>query len=348
MSEQPDTTTGQPLRREDLEEAAEAMQKFTGGRVTLQWRTRAHGRFVAAGATQQSEATIYGMEDNKLHILLDEDDAPDDPELTLTPFPNPDVEYFTVQIRPGSKPKPLKRPRMVEPRPPTEAFAAAAQCIIDAKAQKQTVAVDNGDGLRIPQSIPSHLEAAYPPLWFLKRSKTNDAEASNLRTSWISAWVALAQYMGAVFKSELHRTAFGAAVRNAANSVCVGKPGSKEEWKYVFHSVFAALSEIVTVTHGPAAASKVVKRLNSGLDSNLLDIEEALRLAEEPEEPPGTKYRTAPDSLNLQLILQKTAAQEEQIAALKTKLREIEDPPHHNSSFRGQGPRGRGRGRPQH
>ena len=100
------------------------------------------------------------------------------------------------------------------------------------------------------------------------------------------------------------------------------------------------LLPMITVTHGQKAADRVVKKLKEGFESNLVDVEDAIRLAEEEEK--ATAVPNAPQqapSSDLRSVQQQIATIAATTADLVKQIKEHVP----SGSFRGRG-RGRGRG----
>ena len=318
------------------------MKAMVGGRCQIEWRLRRRGRWVQPGPSQRSVGTIHSVEDNLPLIMLDEDNQPNEKFISLSPFPNPDCDYFDVTlIPPKISTRSIKRQREGDHAPDKDTKPQElAQAFLDvSKNAKVTFAVAAGDGLRIPKSIPATVSCLVPPLWAIR--KANGEDPANLELEWTKAFNAFKDHFGAVFRLDVHRSAYALAVQNTVQRIYTPTaPQSKEAWKSWFYNSFQAVHEVITVTHGQKAADRVVKKPKEGFESNLVDVKDAIRLAEEEEK--ATAVPNAPQqapSSDLRSVQQQIATIAATTADLVKQIKEHVP----SGSFRGRG-RGRGRG----
>ena len=230
---------------------------------------------------------------------------------------------------------------------------SAGAMVIDARIGKPTVQILNGDGLKMPTSIPSWLAVCYPPLWLTATPDQNETLRIKKKTECYLAWKALALNRGAIFVITCHREKFEKSSTNASKIVLSPAPLSKEEWLTEFASIFEAVNEIVVVALGFAAAVAFERRLKERLrEHNLIDIEDALLAAEVARTPiTATASTTSTTSVKDTQLIQRMAALEAENAVLREEKRLVQARGGGHRGFRGRaqgrgtGNRGRGMGR---
>ena len=313
---------------------------------------------VRAGNWTTSQGTAV-IDEGALHLKLDElqEDARHD---TLVPFPNADCEYSTVfvsDLAPAGIKKKLRTEGPSNTGPKNTDYTAQAggarqdqrpnadlvRDFMDAKVGKTTRDVPNGDGLRIPASFPTTLTVAYPPVWVSRKSP--DGDNSALVAEYRQAWETLKTHCGASFGKLALQDDYQIALDNAVDTLYAPAPASKEKWRTLFFNSFRLLTLFTTVTLGAKAAEKVATKLKDGWNSNLVDVEEALRAGEKDE---GSK-NADPNPMDTRT---QNAGIANQIAALQRELQQVklensvlrqQQATPHAQSFRGSD-RGRGRG----
>jgi len=359
------------LKDDDLQgiktELVGALRDNCEVKVKITWRTQRRGQLIPPSAWAVWEGEVHSVDADGVLWLAFPQEQDNRPGVTVNPFPNARLDYsgFVVlsaipKEMPGAKGvgglppvggASAKKPR-VETAPRNEPSSnadldmrAVASCFLDAKAQKLTQPVKGGDGLRIPAAIPTRFAATYPPLWWQRKLEGEDV--TSLVLEWREEWERLQRYAGAVFKLPTLRDEYEVCLDNITESLFAPlPPASKEKWKTCFHSVFRAIALLYTVTHGSSVASKTSKKLDDQWRSNLLDVEEAMRLddgatsTESPAPPvPGDRALTA----QIQKLQADNNTLRQQNQAIIQRLHAQEA-----QSFRGRGGRGgRGSGRAQ-
>ena len=218
----------------------------------------------------------------------------------------------------------------------TQLASSIATALTDASRGKLTAPVPNGDGLKIPKTVPDRFYCTYPPLWFARIEAGGSKQ--DISKELVTRWSTLREHLGATFRYAAHRDSFSVHVDNIAASVFITKaPESKARWRTLFANVFGALSDIVTVSQGAKQASTFVTKAWDQFNAGNLDIEECLRLAEVPE-PPSDNKAPVIDTRALQAQLTALSAKnqslEQQLLGMQQSASEFQQT---NSNFRGRG-----------
>jgi hypothetical protein len=245
---------------------------------------------------------VYGLADDKMHLQLDDDNVdPDDPELTLSPFPNPDVEYYDIQIKPKVKVAGgIKRPREDLPMAPAMTPSDIAQSLLDGKAGKRTREVQQGEGLRIPLCIQQPFQSLYPSLYWLRKEKGESME--KILTDWGSDLTELQQHIGAAHIKnpqlrddlQLHKHTLLQAIKVPIND----RPKNRREWERVYWHAIAYLKTCVLVSYGQSSATNVETTTKTAFKKGLLDFEEVILAIENvtPQQVASTGPTPTPTS----------------------------------------------------
>jgi hypothetical protein len=342
------TDTDTPMTKEEVTEVTATLQQYMGSRVTMTWRLKGHGKYVSAGEVTTSGATIFSMEDGRPHLLLDEDKEDEDPVfVTLTPFPNGDVEYFKVQVHPGTKPKAVKRPRAATPAAEALSNADLAQHLIDGKAGKRTVEVPCSEGLRVPVNTPKPFSALYPNLFWAKKERGEPVD--KVVAEWEGQLTQLQTHMGAVaIRAPQVRDDLDLCRQTILQSMRVtiaDRPADRKQWRSLFWHTINFLKICIQVANGAAAAAAVETQARTSFNKGLMDFEELIGSMETPAAPvhqaPTQGQASTPGAANGVSVQEFRSFQ----AEMSKTIGLIQQFLHQNQGGTGGNYRGRGRGR---
>jgi hypothetical protein len=288
---------------------------------------------IRAGKWTTSEGIAVEVENDVLFVRLD--DLQDDPDAdSLSPMPNPDCEYATIEVihaAPGGlKKKPRVEPKKTTnpPTPPvsTDVFVTVSGALT--RSNRTMIPIENGDGLKLPLQVADPWTAVYPNVYFSRRTHDN---AEVLEKEWRRQWQELATLLGAGFRTAQLREMFSAITYVLCITIFAPRtPMLKSEWWAFFYLTFEALAAICTAAHGTTVANKLKDRLQTAFVDNVLDIESTYRKVEEERNqvpPPQTATTTTPPGAQSEL------------AQLRAELQELKEA---MAPKKGKGGKGRG------
>jgi hypothetical protein len=274
-------------------------------RLSIAWRFR-ENKFFEASATVRERADFL-MDGGLPYLKLDSC------RQSITPFPNPDVEYLYVKMCTRSDHHAVVRHHedtMVAPGPVMIAPAASAQPLAEArpfaevtailmqqaqnqeafmKSQAQILAksvrkmsdVNGGDGLKIPEQVTLTLRCGYPCIYFAMRDRlekeAGGTRSDSIRTTlfdmWMEDWQTCALSYGAVFNKPYLRSRWSHDTHGLCTMIHGPTPTTKEGWSHSFTMAFKLVECILTAAGNRVGAIKVHAALLKAYVATSIDIE---------------------------------------------------------------------------
>ena len=213
----------------------------------------------------------------------------------------PEVTWFCLYRRLARPPSQKRARTELDALIPLAQVIATVvtKTMIDAKANKLSVDVVGGDGLRFPVSIPKWLKAMFPPL-YINEVIAKPNSLSEVQKRWLADFVKLREHYAVMFRPGNLEVVFSTSTTNAVNSLAAAPPATKEEWLCTWQNAFLALGAIISVGYGKVAAARLLAKfadIQSGKEL-LIDFEAFLACAIKQEDDEAAVAKVIPPGLS--------------------------------------------------
>jgi hypothetical protein len=184
---------------------------------------------------------------------------------------------------------------LVQNRSAVEDAVFMSHALADVKRGRSTVELLNGDGLRLPSTIPAVFAGFYPQVW-LYRALQGESQ-SQITEMWRKSLLDFKDYIGLVIRNPARRDAQLMLIENVINMGSRPMPRDRLGWKPLFSNCFALLVDMYDINFTTKADS-LARKLEASFATGFVDIEESCRIVDvattqELHEPTDTAGPTA-------------------------------------------------------